>query len=102
MSELIEKARAIVMNLFGRRRQAYSRVFDTTDDPFGDRQYVLDDLMRFAHFGETVFQPDQRKTDVLIGRQEMLHRIFDYAKLNAETLYEKYNRDKFNHRKIEE
>lgn len=102
MNDMIEKARAIVGRLFARRSQAYSRVFDTTDDPLGDRRYVLDDLMRFAHFGESVYQPDQRKTDILIGRQEMLHRILDYSRLDAVTLYEKYNRDKFNQRKNED
>jgi len=39
---------------------------------------------------------------VLIGRQEVLHRIFDYANLDSATLYQKYSADKFNPRKIEE
>ena len=102
MNDLIAKARALVGSLFARRSQAYARVFDTTDDPLGDRKVVLDDLMRFCHFGEAPYHPEQRKTDVLIGRQEVLHRIFDYANLDAAALYEKYNREKFNPRKIEE
>jgi hypothetical protein len=102
MNEYIEKARALVRGLFSRRSQAYARVFDTADDPLGDRQLVLDDLMKFCHFDKGVYHRDQRMTDVLIGRQEVLHRIFDYAKLDAATLYEKYSADKFNPRKIEE
>jgi hypothetical protein len=102
MNEVIEKARALVGRIFSKRSQAYARVFDTTDDPLGDRQVVLDDLMKFCHFDTGVFHRDQRMTDVLIGRQEVLHRIFDYAGLDAATLYQKYSADKFNPRKIEE
>jgi hypothetical protein len=102
MNDLIAKARALVSSMFARRSQAYARVFDTDHDPLGDRKYVLDDLMRFCHFGEAPYHPEQRKTDVLIGRQEVLHRILDYAKLDAATLYEKYNRDKFNPRQPQE
>jgi hypothetical protein len=99
---VISAAKEIMLSLLRRRHQAYARVFDTDDDPRGDRQFVLDDLARFAHFGETVFHPDQRMTDVLIGRQEMLHRVMDYAKLDAAKLYEKYNADKFNPKKPQE
>jgi hypothetical protein len=102
MNEYIEKARALVGRIFSKRSQAYARVFDTTDDPLGDRKIVLDDLMKFCHFDQTVYHRDRRMTDVLIGRQEVLHRIFDYAKLDAASLYEKYSADKFNPRKIEE
>lgn len=102
MTEVIEKARALVRGLFSRRSQAYARVFDTDDDPLGDRQVVLDDLMKFCHFDTGTYHPDQRMTDVLIGRQEVLHRIFDYARLDADMLYAKYSREKFNPRKIEE
>jgi hypothetical protein len=102
MNDLIAKARALVGSLFARRSQAYGRVFDMTDDPLGDRKVVLDDLMKFCHFDTGVYHPDQRKTDVLIGRQEVLHRIFDYANLDSATLYQKYSADKFNPRKIEE
>jgi hypothetical protein len=102
MNELIEKARALARGLLSRRGQAYARVFDTTDDPLGDRKVVLDDLMKFCHFDKGVYHPDQRMTDVLIGRQEVLHRIFDYAGLDGATLYQKYSADKFNPRKAEE
>ncbi|UDL89838.1 hypothetical protein LGH82_33205 [Mesorhizobium sp. PAMC28654] len=102
MSDIIEQARALVRGIFSRRSQAYSRVFDTVDDPRGDRQAVLDDLMKFCHFDKGVYHHDQRMTDVLIGRQEVLHRIFDYAGLDTAALYQKYNAEKFNPRKIEE
>ena len=43
--------------------------------------------------------PDNQWTATLIGRQEMLLRILDYAKLSPDELYVKYSREKFNPRK---
>jgi hypothetical protein len=100
--DVIEKAYALVRNLFSRRSQAYSRVFNTDDDPLGDKAVVLNDLMKFCHFDQGVYHPNQRMTDVLIGRQEVLQRIIDYSTLDSATLYAKYNREKFNPRKVEE
>jgi hypothetical protein len=85
----------MLRDFLSRRRQAYARIFNRDNDPLGDRAIVLDDLMKFCRFGESVFDPNQRKTDVLIGRQEVLHRILDHAGLDLETLFEKYNTDKF-------
>jgi hypothetical protein len=85
---------ATVRGLLADRARAYGKMFDTEEG-----QMLLADLMKFAHFGETVFHPDQRMTDVLIGRQEVLHRILDYAHLSPDELYVKYSREKFNPRK---
>lgn len=87
-----------VHTLLAQRQQAYSRVFAGEGSP-EDAKLVLNDLIRFTHFGKTAFHPDQRKTDVLIGRQEVLHRILDYAKLSPDELYVKYSREQFNPRK---
>jgi hypothetical protein len=87
-----------VRSLLTQRQQAYARVFAGEGRP-EDAKLVLDDLVRFSHFGRTAFHPDQRMTDVLIGRQEVLHRILDYAKLSPDELYVKYSRDQFNPRK---
>jgi hypothetical protein len=82
-----------------RRQQAYSRTFDTLEDAFGDHAAVIADLMKFCRFGESVFHNNQRMTDVLIGRQEVLHRILDHAGLDLEALYVKYNNQKFDPRR---
>jgi len=87
-----------VRSLLAERQQAYARVFAGEGKP-ADAKLVLDDLVKFSHFGDTAFHPDQRMTDVLIGRQEMLHRILDYANLSPDELYVKYSRERFNPRK---
>lgn len=87
-----------IRDFLSKRRGAYARLFDRSNDPLGDKAVVLDDLMKFCRFGESVYHADQRMTDVLIGRQEVLHRILDHANLDLDTLFEKYNRGKFNHR----
>lgn len=92
MSEKTDPARSAL----AKRQQAYARKF--APDNFGDTDTVLDDLMKFCRFGESVFDPDQRKTDVLIGRQEVLHRILDHIGLDLDTLYAKYNTRRFNPR----
>lgn len=86
-----------VKRLLSGRRQAYSRAFDTANS--SDAQVIVADLMRFCRFGESVFHPNQRVTDVLIGRQEVLTRILDHAGLDLETLYLKYHTDKAHQRK---
>ncbi|MDP2619902.1 MAG: hypothetical protein Q8P46_06950 [Hyphomicrobiales bacterium] len=75
-------------DFLSRRRQAYARVFD---DGNADAGRVLEDLMQFCRFGQTAFHPDQRVTDVLIGRQEVLYRILDHARLDTDVLFQKYN-----------
>lgn len=95
---MLDRIRAIRDRL-SHRRQAYARVFNTEDDPLGDRRAVLDDLAKFCRFGDTVFHPNQRVTDVLIGRQEVLQRILDHAHLDLETLYVKQQGERFNPRK---
>lgn len=62
----------------------YRRVFDPNN---GDAKAVLADLARFCHANETVFNQDQRMTDVLIGRNEVLLRILRHLKLQPTDLY---------------
>lgn len=90
-----------VLDFLSRRRQSYARKFDiaSNDLSASDAQVILNDLMRFCRGGESLFHPDRRMTDVLIGRQEVLHRIIDYARLDPAVLYEKYNSDRFKPRR---
>ena len=48
---------------------------------------VLADLMRFCRAQETVYNPDQRLTDVAIGRHEVWLRIQDHLKLSPDELF---------------
>lgn len=68
-----------------RRRQAYG-IFAS---PQG--QVVLQDLMQFCRGLGTVWDPDQRKTDVLIGRNEVWQRIQQHLGLTAEQLLVLYS-----------
>ena len=79
-----------VLDLFRTRRQAYAATFERPE-----AREVLDDLVKFCRLGESVYHKDQRMTDVMIGRQEVLHRILDYANLDVEALYGKYAKDRY-------
>lgn len=76
------------MRLLDRRRNrrlaaAYRRVFDgpAVDD-------VLTDLADFCRAREAPFVPgDPMATGVLIGRQEVFHRVARYLNLPEETVW---------------
>lgn len=53
----------------------------------GEARAVLADLSRFCHMNETAYNPDDRKTYVLIGRQEVFLRIQHHLKLQPDELY---------------
>lgn len=69
------------------RKRAYQFTFQNPE-----KNDVLKDLAKFCHANETPYHPDARKTDVLIGRQEVWLRIVRHLKLNPEQLFEIYNR----------
>jgi hypothetical protein len=53
---------------------------------------VLKDLARFCHANKVPYHPDQRKTDILIGRQEVYYRIIEHLNLTDEELFDIYNK----------
>lgn len=55
---------------------------------------VLQDLARFAQIGEAPYHPDQRKNDILIGRQEVYYRILQHLTLTPEELFELHSKPK--------
>lgn len=63
---------------------AYDRVF--LGSTAG--QIVLRDLARFCRALETIYDADQRKTAVLIGRNEVWKRIQDHLNLQPDELYD--------------
>ena len=69
------------------RARAYQRIFlghgTDTDD-------VLSDLAKFCRASETTYLPDQRLSDVLIGRREVFLRISHHLHLSQEQLWELY------------
>lgn len=68
-----------------RTKRAYQLTFPRNGQA---QQIVLQDLARFCRANETVFNTDQRLTDVLIGRNEVWKRIQDYLNLSSEDLYQ--------------
>ena len=66
------------------RSRSYRMVFNPQS---GDAKAVLKDLARFCRANETVYHPDQRMTDVMIGRNEVLLRILRHMKLQPTDLY---------------
>lgn len=50
-------------------------------------QLVLRDLARFCRANDTVYHPEQRKTDVLIGRHEVWLRLQRFLNLTAHDLH---------------
>ena len=64
------------------RERAYRLAFSS---PAG--KAVLADLAKFCRATETVFNPDPRLTDVLIGRNEVFRRIQNHIHLTPEELY---------------
>ena len=76
-----------VMDFLRLRSRAYRFTFKDAKS-----NEVLKDLAKFCHIGKAPFHPDQRKTDVLIGRQEVFFRIVDHLNLEPDELYQIYNR----------
>lgn len=76
-----------VLDFLRLRKRAYQLAFP---DPKNNE--VLKDLAHFCRANKTPFHPDQRKTDILIGRQEVWLRICDHLNLQPDEMYEIYNR----------
>ena len=71
-----------ILKFLSRRRHAYVALFNS---PYG--KVVLEDLAAFCRARESVFHPDSRVTDVMIGRREVWDRIRDHLNLSDEELY---------------
>lgn len=84
VGDMSEAVRKTIEFLRG-RRHAYQQCFKS---PAG--QMVLMDLARFCRGGETCFNADQRKTDLALGRNEVLLRILNHLNLQTEDLYRLY------------
>ena len=74
---------------FSRRRSAYVTTFRGPEATI-----VLADLAKFCRANETVFHPEQRVTDALIGRNEVWLRIQQHLKLSDDELLEIYTGEK--------
>lgn len=66
------------------RKRAYQLVFNDS----AAARIVLADLMAFCRATEAPFDKDPRRTDMLIGRNEVWHRINHHLQLSPEKLYE--------------
>lgn len=77
------------------RQGAYHRLFVGQPMP-GDVQVVMDDLAVFCRAYETPFYPDQRLTDVAIGRGEVYRRIVEYTRLSNDELFHRYHQRALN------
>lgn len=66
-----------------RRAQAYRAAFE---GPGG--KLVLADLARFCRATQSTFHPDQRMSDVLVGRQEVWLRLQEHLQLTDDELWE--------------
>lgn len=71
--------------LVATRRQNYIKSFEGV---YGEG--VLKDLAKFCRAHDTTFNPDQRLSDVLIGRREVWLRISEHLNLTEDELYTKY------------
>jgi len=77
---------ARTLDALRRRRQTYLRTFA---HPEG--QEVLKDLLKFCRGDGSVWDPDPRKTDVLIGRNEVWRRIQHHLGMTANQLMVLYS-----------
>lgn len=66
------------------RSRAYRVVFNPA---LGETKVVLKDICKFAHLHDTPYQPDEKLTYVMIGRQEMAQRIIRHLQLQPDALY---------------
>ena len=70
------------MELIGFRKKVYRVTFIS---PAG--KAVLADLAKFCHVRAAPFHPDERRNDILIGRQEVFWRIANFLHLPEEEVY---------------
>lgn len=70
------------------RKTAYSLKFGAKD---GATRMIMADLVRFCHWQEGAFHKDQRITDRLLGRQDVLRRINEHIGLTDRQLMVLYN-----------
>lgn len=81
-------------DLFGRRRNAYRRLFrQAAGTPVGDAAVVLADLRRFARLPDAPLvrngagASDVLATGVMIGRQEAVNRILAHLNLDDAAVF---------------
>lgn len=82
----------LVRQTLQERHRAYFHMFVTGEVTEFDRRIVLQDLRKFCRMGISAFHEDARIHALLSGRQEVMLRIDDYTKLDADALYEKYTK----------
>jgi len=87
-SKAVRKAVHNTLALLHWRRNAYRLTFGQHN---ASATVVLTDLAKFCHWGATPFAPDQRLTDVMIGRQQVMLRIKQHLGLSDEQLFAIYN-----------
>jgi hypothetical protein len=75
-----------VVDFLRLRKRAYQFTFGQPH-----HNEALKDLAKFCRIGTAPWHPDQRKTDILIGRQEVFFRIINHLKLEPDDLYKIYN-----------
>ena len=75
------------LNLALRRTRAYKAAFDQSTQHGKD---ALADLLKFCQHGRSLYRKDQRQTDILIGRQEVLMRILSALSISEQELHELY------------
>ena len=79
--EMIAKAREVLHE----RKTAYQLCFSS---PAG--QAVLEDLAKFCFATDTVFDPNQRQQDRIIGRNDVWRRVQEHLNLSSADLYKRY------------
>lgn len=72
------------------RKGAYARVFVSGTPSREDRELVLRDLALFCYADETAFRPSERETALVLGRQEVMHRIRYHTRLPVDALMQIY------------
>jgi hypothetical protein len=72
------------------RKNAYMRVFIGGTPTKEDRAIVLRDLGVFCRADETAFRQSERETTLVLGRQEVMHRIRYHTRFPVDTLMHLY------------
>ena len=71
------------------RKKSYQLTFDMNQPA---DQFVIEDLCRFCRGEESCAVPgDRDRTFMLLGRQEVYHRIMQHLGLNPEQLFSLYS-----------
>lgn len=81
-----------VINFLRLRKKAYQLTFGNNMAS----QEVLIDLAKFCRADESVYHPNQRLTDIMIGRNEVWLRITQHLNLTGEQLAALYNGQSYN------